>query len=56
MNIARMIGGLSWEDTSDLRRAASKSMGDEFFSRYKDKFIVGALANGYSQEVILNTL
>lgn len=51
MNIARMIGGLSWEDTSDLRRAASKSMGDEFFSRYKDKFIAGALANGYSQEV-----
>lgn len=51
MNIARMIGGLSWEDTSDLRRAASKSMGDEFFSRYKDKFIAGSLANGYSQEV-----
>ena len=51
MNIARMIGGLSWEDTSDLRRAASKSMGDEFFSRYKDKFIAGALENGYSQEV-----
>lgn len=51
MNIARMIGGLSWEDTSDLRRAASKSMGDEFFSRYKEKFVTGALANGYSQEV-----
>lgn len=51
MNIARQIGGLSWEDTSDLRRAASKSMGDEFFGRYKDKFIAGALANGYSQEV-----
>lgn len=51
MNIARMIGGLSWEDTSDLRRAASKSMGDEFFGRYKTKFIEGAIANGYSQEV-----
>lgn len=51
MNIARMIGGLSWEDTSDLRRAASKSMGDEFFGRYKDKFIKGALENGYSEEV-----
>lgn len=48
MNIARLIGGLSWEDTSDLRRAASKSMGDEFFAKYKDKFITGALANGYS--------
>lgn len=51
MNIAREIGGLSWEDTSDLRRAASKSMGDEFFGRYKDKFVEGALANGYPREV-----
>ena len=51
MNIARQIGGLSWEDTSDLRRAASKSMGDEFFGRYKDKFIKGALENGYEPEV-----
>ena len=50
MNIARMIGGLSWEDTSDLRRAASKSMGDEFFAKYKDKFIAGAIANGYSAD------
>lgn len=51
MNIARMIGGLSWEDTSDLRRAASKSMGDEFFSKYKSKFIEGASANGYPSDV-----
>jgi DNA polymerase III alpha subunit len=51
MNIARQIGGMSWEDTSDLRRAASKSMGDEFFARYKDKFVKGAIENGYSQEV-----
>lgn len=51
MNIARMIGGLSWEDTSDLRRAASKSMGDEFFAKYKDKFVTGALENGYEQSV-----
>lgn len=51
MNIARMIGGLSWEDTSDLRRAASKSMGDEFFSKYKSKFVEGALENGYPAEI-----
>jgi DNA-directed DNA polymerase III PolC len=50
MEIARRIGGLSWADTSDLRRAASKSMGDEFFGKYKDKFIAGALENGYSEE------
>lgn len=51
MNIAREIGGLSWEDTSDLRRAASKSMGDEFFAKYKDKFVTGAMENGYTAEV-----
>jgi DNA polymerase III alpha subunit len=48
MEMARKIGGLSWADTSDLRRAASKSMGDEFFGKYKDKFVEGAKANGYS--------
>jgi DNA polymerase III alpha subunit len=50
MEIARRIGRLSWADTSDLRRAASKSMGDEFFGKYKDKFITGALENGYSEK------
>lgn len=50
MEMARKIGGLSWADTSDLRRAASKSMGDEFFGKYKEKFIKGALENGYSDE------
>lgn len=43
MNIAREVGKLSWADTSDLRRAASKSLGDEFFSKYKEKFIDGAI-------------
>lgn len=48
MEMARKIGGLSWADTSDLRRAASKSMGDEFFGKYKEKFIKGALENGHN--------
>lgn len=46
MNIAREYGNMSWEDVSDLRRAASKSLGEEFFNRYKDKFIAGAIQNG----------
>jgi len=50
MEIARQVGGLSWADTSMLRRAASKSMGDEFFSQFKDKFIEGAIGNGYTEE------
>lgn len=50
MEMARRIGKLSWADTSDLRRAASKSMGDEFFGRYKEKFIKGAKENGHNGE------
>lgn len=42
MNIARNVGALSWEDTSELRKAMSKSLGDEFFGKYKDKFVKGA--------------
>ena len=43
MEIARQIGNLSWEDVSELRKAASKSLGDEFFAKYKDGFMEGAL-------------
>jgi len=43
MNIARLIGNLSWGDVDKLRRASSKSLGDEFFSQYKDKFMTGAV-------------
>lgn len=50
MEISRKIGGFSWVDTSTLRRAASKSLGDEFFGKYKDKFIAGAMERGYSEE------
>jgi hypothetical protein len=42
MEIARQCGGMSWKEVSELRKAASKSLGDEFFSKYKDKFMEGA--------------
>jgi DNA-directed DNA polymerase III PolC len=42
MQIAREIGGLSWEDVSQLRKAMSKSLGKEFFDKYWEKFKVGA--------------
>ena len=48
MEMARQIGGLSWEDVSTLRKATSKSMGDEFMNKFKDKFIEGAIKNGHS--------
>ncbi len=51
MMVAKIIGDLSWEDVSDLRKAASKSLGDEYFSKYREKFIYGAKENkGYDQE------
>ncbi len=42
MNIARHIGNLAWMDVDKLRRAAAKSLGDEFFAQFKEKFMEGA--------------
>lgn len=45
------IGSLSWEDVSTLRRAASKSLGDEFFDKFKKKFVDGAIEkSGYDEK------
>lgn len=44
--IGREFGNLSWEDTSSLRKAMSKSLGKEFFDTYWEKFKVGTDAKG----------
>jgi DNA-directed DNA polymerase III PolC len=49
MRIVREIGQMSWEDTSAIRKAMSRSLGDEFFDRYWLKFSLGALANGIDE-------
>jgi DNA polymerase III alpha subunit len=46
MAIGRVIGQLSWEDVSQLRKAMSKSLGEEFFNQYWVKFEAGAAAHG----------
>ena len=52
MEIARKCGDFSWQETSTLRTAASKSLGDEFFGKFRDQFIKGAIeVNGYEPEV-----
>lgn len=51
MKIAREIGGLSWEDTSTLRKAMSQSLGDEFFEQFWEKFKIGAVASGIEERV-----
>lgn len=44
MSIGRVVGQLSWEDVSELRKAMSKSLGEEFFNKYWVKFEEGAVA------------
>ena len=50
MEIARQIGRFSWADVQTLRRASSKSLGDEFFGKFKDQFLNGANQSGLSLE------
>lgn len=46
MALGRTVGNLSWEEVSELRKAMSKSLGEEFFNRYWVRFEEGAAANG----------
>lgn len=50
LQISREVGKLSWEDTNQLRRALSKSLGEEFFNKYKVKFIAGAAENNVPEK------
>jgi DNA polymerase III alpha subunit len=46
MQIVRNVGKLSWEDTSTLRKAMSKSYGVEYFDQFWQRFKKGAEENG----------
>ena len=48
MQIAR-VGKLSWEAVSDLRRAMSRSLGQELFDAHFDQFEKGAKENGIDE-------
>ena len=49
MMIARDVGKLSWEDVSSLRKAMGRSLGQEFFDTYFQKFNEGAKENGIEE-------
>lgn len=49
MVLLREYGNLSWKDVNIMRKIISKSRGDEFFNKYKQKFIIGAKENGYDE-------
>lgn len=50
MNLCRELGQMSWEDVSEIRKAASKTLGKEFFDKYRSKFMDGATQNGLTEE------
>ena len=50
MFIVRRMGKFSWEETSSIRRAMSKKLGDEFVAKMKQKFIKGAMEQDVSKE------
>lgn len=50
LRIGREIGNLSWHDVTLLRKAMSKSLGDEYFQQFYDKFRDGAIANGVDEK------
>ena len=50
MRICREIGQMEWTDVSALRKAMGKTMGVEYFDKWRDKFIPGALATGFSKD------
>lgn len=51
MEIVRNIGKMSWEDTSTIRKSMSKSLGDEFFEGFWQKFKKGANENGIDDTI-----
>ncbi len=50
MMIAREYGRMTWADVSALRKGTSKSLGEEFFNKYRDQFLKGAIENGADPE------
>lgn len=53
MQIVRNIGNFSWKDTSTIRKAMSKSLGEEFIQNMTDKFVAGAAQNNIDKETAL---
>lgn len=49
MSIGRKVGQLDWDDITELRKAMSKSKGEEFFNQYYKKFLAGALKHGMKE-------
>lgn len=53
MSITRDLGDMDWMDVNALRRAMSKSLGEEFFNKYRDKFFVGTRRKNIPDSIAL---
>lgn len=51
MQICRQMGGMSWEDTSAVRKIIGKKLGPQALELYWPKFEAGALLNGVPSPV-----
>lgn len=51
LKIGREIGDLSWKDVTELRKAMSKSLGEEYFNQYGDKWKAAAISKGLPPDV-----
>jgi DNA polymerase III alpha subunit len=47
--IVKNIGLFNWEETTAIRKAMSKSMGNEYFEKHRVKFIAGATSQGMAE-------
>lgn len=52
MELGRVVGDLSWEDVTSLRKAMSKSLGKEFFDKYGEKWKPNAIKKGIPANVV----
>ena len=55
MFICRRLGKMDWADVSAIRNAMAKSKGEEFFNKYRDKFVEGALEHGITEKLAIKT-
>lgn len=54
MSITKDLGGMDWQDVNTLRRAMSKSLGEEFFNQYRDKFLIGTKSKGIEDDTAIS--
>lgn len=52
MELGRVVGDLSWEDVTSIRKAMSKSLGKEFFDKYGEKWKPNAIKKGIPPNVV----